>query len=95
MFTTTETTCYCGKPADKYSSGRSECWDCWNWRKLDGPAARYWVEKINSLFELGPDMYDLMNYFPAAGLSKEEVKAGISMLDKLLEYSKQQIEAHK
>ena len=53
----------CGNPADKISSGSPECWDCWNWRKLDGPAARYWIDRLqqaeNLLFEQGPDMHDV------------------------------------
>lgn len=43
----------------RHHSGTRECGGCWSWRKLDGPAARYWAEKIDSLFEQGPDMYDV------------------------------------
>jgi hypothetical protein len=58
----------CGGPADKFSSGELECWACWNWRKIDGPAARYWVKAIDGLFEdpesgsRGPDLIDIAKW---------------------------------
>lgn len=56
----------CGNPADKYSSGTPECWKCWNWRKLDRPAAYYWVKAIDNLFTDGfsaaPDFHDLKTW---------------------------------
>lgn len=93
--TDTESTCYCGKPTTSYHSGRLECGSCWSWRKLDGPAARYWAERIPPLFEQGPDGYDFLKFFPAAGVTTEEVNAAFDTLEKIFEYSKAQIEAHK
>lgn len=53
----------CGGQAEKYSSGILECWSCWNWRKLNGPAATYWIEAVDYLFShdggSGPDMIDI------------------------------------
>jgi len=53
---------HCGNPAQKISSGTPECWKCWNWRKIDSSAAKYWVKGIDSLFNneygAGPDPND-------------------------------------
>lgn len=57
-----QTCATCGGPADKISSGRLECWRCWDWRKLDGPAAAYWISAIENLFSndagTAPDYHD-------------------------------------
>lgn len=55
----------CGKiyPYEvRHHSGSRECGDCWSWRKLDGNMARYWRDKINALWEEGPDMYDVQTW---------------------------------
>lgn len=53
----------CGNQANKYSSGILECWECWNWRKLDRAAAKYWVEAVDYVFAhdggSGPDLIDI------------------------------------
>jgi hypothetical protein len=93
---TTETahSCYCGAPTNRRHSGVWECQACWDWRKLNGPAARYWVERINSLFEQGPDMYDYLHFFPKAGVTADEANQAFEVLFKILDYSKAQVEAH-
>ena len=48
----------CGNPAQKVSSGTPECWRCWDYRKLHGPAVDYWTKRIPQLFEYGPDGID-------------------------------------
>lgn len=52
----------CAKVYDyevRHHSGVRECQVCWDWRKLNGPMARYWSEKIEALFEQGPDHWDI------------------------------------
>lgn len=49
----------CPNKADKYSSGTPECWQCWNWRKLDGPASRYWIERLGQAHKLLAEQVDL------------------------------------
>lgn len=61
--TTDHGTCGCGRPADKTSSGSPECWGCWNWRKLDGPAARHWA-KVTTDFLSNVDAYDYLTFMP-------------------------------
>lgn len=56
---------YCGNPGARTHSGRLECGRCWNWRKLESPAARYWSKAITRLFSdgegsSGPDYNDYM-----------------------------------
>lgn len=50
----------------RHHSGVRECGDCWNWRKLDGPAARYWTKAIANLFSnddgAGPDLIDYQQW---------------------------------
>jgi hypothetical protein len=73
--------CYCGQPAQKISSGTPECWKCWNWRKLDGPAARHW-EKVGVEFLSNIDMYDRTEFCKKAGLSQEEFAQMIQLADR-------------
>jgi hypothetical protein len=44
-------------------SGIMECRKCWNYRKLDGPAAAHWA-KVTKDFFSSVDMHDLMTYLP-------------------------------
>lgn len=61
---------YCGtwQNEPRVHSGYVECGKCWNWRKLNGPAARYWVAAIDRLFydpetgSSGPDLNDLHHW---------------------------------
>ena len=85
---------YCGvRPTTKIASSMPECNYCWDWRKLDGPAARHWSE-VTAKFLSNVDMYDFLNYFPAAGLDKQEVVHMFQTAKKLLDYSQEQIEEH-
>lgn len=72
-----ERTCgYCGRVYDnpvRYHSGVRECGSCWNWRKLDGPMASYWTEKIDSLNE-NIDLYDI-DTWNRMGISDEMTDA--------------------
>jgi hypothetical protein len=43
---------YCGEQADKFSSGVPNCWRCWDWNKLNGPAARYWSKRLDIALRL-------------------------------------------
>jgi len=54
---------YCGKTKAgvRMHSGIMECKDCWNWRKLDGPAAEHW-ERVAKEFLSNIDMYDFDQY---------------------------------
>jgi hypothetical protein len=56
----------CGS-ADNVSthSGVDECSGCWNYRKLDLPAAQHW-HKVAGEFLSNVDMYDMMTYLPEA-----------------------------
>lgn len=67
-------------------SGVYECDVCWNWRKLDKPAALHW-EKVSTEFLSNIDMYDVMNFFPDAGLSREDYTTMIQSARRLLQYS--------
>jgi hypothetical protein len=84
-------TCRCGRPAEKTTSGVDECWRCWNRHKLDLPAARAWKAQVEQFLQL-VDPYDLMMYFPACGLSKDDLKALSASLNKILDHSKEVIE---
>jgi hypothetical protein len=68
---------YCGKTESEvgevsYHSGSKECWPCWNWRKLDGPAASHWAPVFH-LFYSNVDFHDLTKFFPQTlGLTQDE-----------------------
>jgi hypothetical protein len=79
-------TCGCGKPADKFSSGQRECWGCWNYRKLDGPAARHWA-KVAREFLSNVDFYDYSKYLPACGLTPAEIETMIVAAAKVRDHS--------
>lgn len=76
----------CGNLADKTSSGMSECWPCWNWRKLDLPAAQHWAPAAE-VFLSNVDMYDVMTYLPACGLTQEEMGVMLKAARKVLDHS--------
>lgn len=49
-----------------------ECWPCWNWRKLDAPAAHHWAPIFRSFFS-NVDMHDVTAFFPKTlGFTDEE-----------------------
>ncbi len=40
---------YCGRTFPhpvRYHSGTRECGNCWQWRKMDGPMVRYWLDTL-------------------------------------------------
>lgn len=74
-------------PAQRYQSGRPVCWPCWNWNKLDHPAALHWA-KVAEGFLSNVDAYDLTNYLPACGLTKDEAVAVLEGAQKILEHSR-------
>jgi hypothetical protein len=58
--------CYrCSTLTTGYHSGSYECGSCWNYRKLDRPAALHWHKTLLPLFS-NIDFYDQTEYFPAA-----------------------------
>lgn len=83
----------CGNPADKSSSGMAECWPCWHWRKLDLPAAQHW-HKAAEHFLSNVDMYDLMTYLPACGLSQDEMTVMLKAARKVVDHSKKVIDGY-
>jgi hypothetical protein len=83
-----ERTCdYCGKSETEVGevsvhSGALECWPCWNWRKLDGPAARHWGP-IFKQFLSNVDYHDATKFFPdTLGISTEEFRTLIELVTK-------------
>lgn len=74
----TEVKCaYCGAEdgSVEYHSGVQECRRCWNYRKLDEPAASHWA-KVAKAFLSNVDMYDLTQYMPrVVGLEQSELTA--------------------
>jgi len=75
---------YCGKSGPwSTHSGLYECGACWDWRKLDSAAARYWF--IISKFVISSvDRYDLTSFFPnKIGMTPEEIKAFGSIIEKM------------
>jgi hypothetical protein len=81
------TCAYCGKTGDEsvvgYHSGSYECGSCWNWRKLDGPAARHWF-KAAAMFASNVDMHDLATFMPErAGVTADEFRAAMEVANKI------------
>lgn len=76
----------CGERADRIASGMPECDPCWNWRKLDYPAASHWA-KVAAEFLSNVDMYDYMTYLPACGLTREEATLMITAAAKVRDHS--------
>lgn len=76
---------YCGTMGASIHNGVGECQSCWNWRKLEGPAARYWTRSIEALFAnnygSGPDFNDWRTW-REWGID-EEVKQAILTFDAL------------
>lgn len=80
--------CGCGRPADKFSSGDPECWNCWSIRKLDLPAARHWA-RVAEEFLSNVDFHDLTAFLPACGMTREEAGVMIRCAQKVRDHSKQ------
>ena len=81
---------YCGAtPSDTVDvsthSGVEECGACWNWRKLDGPAARHWNRVAKELVS-NIDAHDLMTFFPKRiGLGADEFEAFFTMARQIID----------
>jgi hypothetical protein len=58
---------YCGAENDTVAthSNVEECSLCWNYRKLDRPAAAHWA-KVAREFLSNVDAHDMMTFLPAA-----------------------------
>jgi hypothetical protein len=55
---------YCGTEGEhRDHSGVPECQSCWDWRKLNAGATRYWYI-LSLMFSSAVDNYDLSSYFP-------------------------------
>lgn len=65
---------YCSKEGPwRTHSGVYECGACWDWRKLDSAAARYWFI-LSRMVGSSVDAYDQLTFFPKVlGLSPEDV----------------------
>lgn len=81
----------CGLPADKFSSGVPECWPCWNYRKLDRPAAKYWARVTDDILS-NVDLYDLGTYFAKCGVSQADASTMLETVHKIREHSKRLVE---
>jgi hypothetical protein len=77
---------WCGGPSDKYSSGSAICWSCWYWTHMDLPAARHWA-KVAEAFLSNVDMYDLIKFLPACGLTKKQIETMLKCAQKVQEHS--------
>jgi hypothetical protein len=67
---------YCGKTDGPYRmhSGVYECQNCWDWRKLDSGAARYWYI-LSRMVGSSVDAYDLASFFPQKmDLTPDEIR---------------------
>lgn len=76
---------YCGARNKSVSmhSGIYECNKCWNWRKLDAPAARHWF-KASAMFASNVDFYDRQTFMPErCGVTPEEFSAAIEVAHKI------------
>jgi len=83
-----------GKPhaAEKHMSGTPICWPCWNWVKLNGPAARHWL-RVGGEFLSNVDMYDLTTFLPQAfGGDEEAGPQMLKMVKTLRDYCEAQAE---
>ncbi len=60
----------CGFEAEeiRHHSGVPECGVCWDWRKLDGPAASHWA-KVTREFLSNIDLYDCSKFFDRCGIA--------------------------
>jgi recombinational DNA repair protein (RecF pathway) len=74
-------------------SNVDECSRCWNYRKLDLPAAEHWA-KVAREFLSNVDVYDIMTFLPTALVGAERVADHGGMLRaarRIMEYSERLI----
>lgn len=76
-------------------SGVNECGGCWQWRKLDLPAAEHWY-KVATAFLSNVDLHDMQTYLPAALKSSDKVDIDYAQLlrgaNAVKQYSKRVID---
>jgi hypothetical protein len=75
-------------PAERRWNGQPICWPHWNRAKLAAPVARHWLEAVEA-FRSGVDLYDIMTYWPACGLDKEDIHGLSVVLDKIEQHSRE------
>jgi hypothetical protein len=85
----------CGiRPTSKITSGTPECHQCWDWRKLDGPAANHWA-KVAALFMSNVDMHDVTTYLPKrCGIDKDELAITFKVADQIATRSREMLVEH-
>lgn len=80
--------------AERYWNGAPVCWPCWNWNKLDRPAAKHWADTLGeALAKL--DMHDISTYLPAALDDPEDpvdVTQFIGLLERVQKYAQAQLD---
>jgi hypothetical protein len=88
-----QTCAYCGARNESVSthSGILECGKCWNYRKMDRPAALHWA-KVGEEFLSNVDMWDVTSYLPACGLTTDEMHTMIRAARKVRDHSKALVE---
>jgi hypothetical protein len=88
-----QTCAYCGARNESVSthSGILECGKCWDYRKMDRPAALHWA-KVGEEFLSNVDMYDWMYYFDKCGLTRDEAVTMIGAAQKVRDHSKALVE---
>jgi hypothetical protein len=75
-------------------SGVYECQDCWDWRKLDSNAARYYF-KLSLMFLSSVDAHDRISFFPkTVGLSDEDMVTLSRIMKQIHEKTNALAEAH-
>lgn len=86
---------YCGKDGPwRTHSGVFECGACWDWRKLDSAAARYWYI-LSLMVASSIDMYDLTSFFPKKlGFSDEETKTFNRLIKQMFEKTEELAKEH-
>lgn len=86
---------YCGTPgAHRDHSGVPECQPCWDWRKLDSAAARYWFI-LGRMVSSSVDPYDLTSFFPKKlELTADEIKAFTFVINKMTQKTGEMADAH-
>jgi hypothetical protein len=88
---------YCGATDGPYRmhSGVYECDSCWNWRKLDSGATRYWYI-ISRVALSSVDTYDLTRYFPTTlGWPVADINTFLRLLKQLQDKTGELAEAHE
>lgn len=63
---------YCGLNWGATHSGSYECTACWDYRKLDRPAASHWRRVLLPVFS-NIDMNDIIHFFPDSGTTADSL----------------------